>query len=143
MKRALLAVVMVFLCAPVLTAEDNLAKAVADDYDAYFADLFVHFHSHPELSFREYETAARLAEELRQAGVEVTEGVGGTGVVGMLRNGDGPLVLVRADIDGLPIKEDSGLAYASEPRLSENSATTRSMRRNAREWGPKTSPFSS
>ena len=113
MKRVLLAAVILVLCVPVLLADDDLAKAVADDYDAYLADLFVYFHSHPELSFREYETAARLAEELRQAGVEVTEGVGGTGVVGMLRNGDGPLVLVRADIDGLPIKEDSGLAYAS------------------------------
>jgi amidohydrolase len=113
MKRVLLAAVILVLCVPVLLADDDLAKAVADDYDAYLADLFVYFHSHPELSFREYETAVRLAEELRQAGVEVTEGVGGTGVVGMLRNGDGPLVLVRADIDGLPIKEDSGLAYAS------------------------------
>lgn len=114
MKRVLLAAVIVLLCVPVLMADDDLAKAVADDYDAYLADLFVYFHTHPELSFLEHETAARLAEELRQAGVEVTEGVGGTGVVGMLRNGDGPLVLVRADIDGLPIKEDSGLAYAAE-----------------------------
>lgn len=113
MNRVLLAAMILVLCVPILLADDDLAKAVGDDYDAYLADLFVYFHSHPELSFREYETAARLAEELRQAGVEVTEGVGGTGVVGMLRNGDGPLVLVRADIDGLPIKEDSGLAYAS------------------------------
>ena len=114
MKRVLLVAVILVVCVPILMADDNLAKAVADDYDAYLADLFVYFHSHPELSFLEYETAARLAEELRQAGLEVTEGVGGTGVVGMLRNGDGPLVLVRADIDGLPIEEDSGLAYASE-----------------------------
>jgi len=114
MKRVLLAAVVLVLCVPVLMANDDLAKAVADDYNAYLADLFVYFHTHPELSFLEYETAARLAEELRQAGVEVTEGVGGTGVVGMLPNGDGPLVLVRADIDGLPIKEDSGLAYAAE-----------------------------
>ena len=114
MKRVLLAAVVVVLCVPVLMANDDLAKAVADDYNAYLADLFVYFHTHPELSFLEYETAARLAEELRQAGVEVTEGVGGTGVVGMLPNGEGPLVLVRADIDGLPIKEDSGLDYAAE-----------------------------
>jgi hippurate hydrolase len=101
------------LCAAPVTAGDDLARAVQADYEASLADLFVWFHSHPELSFREYETAARLAEELRAAGVDVTEGVGGTGVVGMVRNGDGPLVLVRADMDGLPLREDSGLEYAS------------------------------
>ncbi len=114
MKRALLAAAILVLCAPVLAADENLAQAVADDYDAHLANLFVYFHSHPELSFREFETAKRLADELRAAGVDVTEGVGGTGVVGMLRNGKGPLVLVRADIDALPILEDTGLAYASE-----------------------------
>ena len=60
--------------------------------------------------------AARLAQGLRAAGVEVTEGVGGTGVVGVLRNGAGKTVLVRADMDGLPIEERSGLAYASVAR---------------------------
>ena len=113
MRRVFLAAVILAMCVPVLTADDDLAQAVADDYDAYLADLFVYFHSHPELSFREFETARRLADELRAAGVDVTEGVGGTGVVGMLRNGKGPLVLVRADIDALPIREDTGLAYAS------------------------------
>jgi amidohydrolase len=93
--------------------EDPLVAAIAADYDTRLADLFVHFHRNPELSFLEVETAARLAAELRAAGVEVTEGVGGTGVVGMLRNGDGPLVLVRADMDGLPVKEETGLPYAS------------------------------
>ena len=114
MKRVYLAAAILVLCVPVLTADDDLARAVADDYEEHLADLFIHFHSNPELSFREYETALRLAEELREAGVEVTEGVGGTGVVGMLRNGDGPLVLVRADMDGLPLREDTGLAYGSE-----------------------------
>jgi hypothetical protein len=72
-------------------------------------ELFEHFHRYPELSFLEKKTAKRLARELRKAGAEVTEGVGGTGVVGMMRNGEGPLVLVRADMDGLPIEERSGL----------------------------------
>lgn len=87
--------------------------AILRDYDDHLAELFEHFHRHPELSFLEQETAKRLARELRRAGAEVTEGVGGTGVVGMLRNGEGPLVLVRADMDGLPIREQSGLDYAS------------------------------
>ena len=101
---------MLALCVTPLNAGENLAQAVSEDYEASLADLFVWFHSHPELSFREYETAVRLAEELRSAGVEVTEGVGGTGLVGMLRNGDGPMVMVRADMDGLPLKEDTGLS---------------------------------
>jgi hippurate hydrolase len=113
MKKVFAATVVLVLCISPLNGGQDLARAVAEDYDASLADLFVYFHSHPELSFREYETAARLAEELRSAGVEVTEGVGGTGLVGMLRNGDGPLVMVRADMDGLPLQEDTGLAYAS------------------------------
>jgi len=113
MKNAFVATILLVLCVSPLIAGQELAEAVAKDYDESLAELFVWFHSHPELSFREYETAARLAEELRTAGVEVTEGVGGTGVVGILRNGDGPLVMVRADMDGLPILEDTGLAYSS------------------------------
>ena len=97
--------------------EDPLVAAIAADYDAHLGDLFVHFHQNPELSFLEHETAKRLASELRDAGVpEVVEGVGGTGIVGMLRNGEGPLVLVRADMDGLPVEEETGLPYASKAR---------------------------
>ena len=92
---------------------DELREAIAADYRENLGELFVHFHENPELSGLEKETAARLAAELRAFGVEVTEGVGGTGIVGMLRNGEGPLVLVRADMDGLPVREDSGLSYAS------------------------------
>ena len=92
---------------------DDLSEAIERDYAERLGALFEHFHRNPELSYLETETAARLAAELREYGVEVTEGVGGTGLVGMLRNGAGPLVLVRADMDGLPIKEDSGLAYTS------------------------------
>jgi len=113
MKNVIFAAVIVVLCVPAIAADRELAQEVAADYDDHLADLFVTLHSHPELSFREVETAARLADELRAAGVEVTEGVGGTGVVGMLRNGDGPLVLVRADMDALPIREATGLEYAS------------------------------
>ena len=64
----------------------------------------------------EFETAARLAAELREAGFEVTEGVGGTGLVAMMENGPGPLVMMRADMDGLPVEEKSGLPYASRKK---------------------------
>ncbi|REJ80121.1 MAG: amidohydrolase [Acidobacteria bacterium] len=94
----------------------GLAEEIAADYEGELEALFVHFHRNPELSFREFETAKRLAAELRASGVEVTEGVGGTGIVGVLRNGEGPTVLVRADMDGLPVEEDSGLEYASTAR---------------------------
>jgi len=92
---------------------ESRRAAIESDYDEHLAALFEHLHRHPELSFLEKETAKRMARELRRAGAEVTEGVGGTGVVGLLRNGEGPLVLVRADMDGLPIREQSGLDYAS------------------------------
>ena len=75
-KKAFLALVVLSLCAPILNADDDLARAVAEDYDQHLEELFRYFHSHPELSFLEVETAKRLAEELRAAGVEVTEGVG-------------------------------------------------------------------
>lgn len=76
--------------------------------------LYEDLHRHPELSGREHRTAARAAQALAVAGYEVTEGVGGTGVVGVLRNGEGPVVMLRADMDALPVREDTGLPYASE-----------------------------
>lgn len=105
----------VVLCAQAVAA-DGLAAEVQADYDAYLGELFVHFHRHPELSMMETETAARLARELRAAGFEVTEGVGGTGVVALLANGPGPTVMMRADMDGLPVEEKTGLPYASQAK---------------------------
>ncbi len=95
------------------TPDAALQAAVARDYDARLASLFDHFHRNPELSYLEVKTAARLAAELREAGFEVTEKVGKTGVVAILKNGAGPLVMMRADMDGLPVLEKSGLANAS------------------------------
>lgn len=101
------------LAAPALAGPD-FAPAVEADYAAHLEKLFIDFHRNPELSFKETRTAAIMAKELRAVGgIEVTEKVGGTGVVGVMRNGEGPVVLVRADMDGLPLKEDSGLPYAS------------------------------
>jgi len=91
---------------PVVEAKVN---AEYPSLEAIYKDL----HAHPELAFMEVNTAALLAKELRAAGFEVTEKVGITGVVAVLKNGPGPTVLVRADMDGLPIKEATGLPYAS------------------------------
>jgi amidohydrolase len=80
---------------------------------AELADLYRDIHAHPELAFAEHRTAALVAARLRDLGYQVTEGVGRTGVVGVLRNGAGPTVLLRADMDALPVREQTGLPYAS------------------------------
>ncbi|AVH57567.1 MULTISPECIES: amidohydrolase [Streptomyces] len=77
-------------------------------------DFYRDLHRHPELSFQEHRTSALLAERLTKAGYETTGGIAGTGVAGLLRNGDGPTVLLRADMDALPVEELTGLPYASE-----------------------------
>jgi len=82
--------------------------------------LYKHLHANPELSFHEVKTSAKLAGELKQLGYEVTEKVGGHGVVAVLRNGAGPTVLVRADMDALPVKEQTGLPYASKVTTTDD-----------------------
>jgi amidohydrolase len=92
------------------------ADRVLDGLDAIIKPLetlYRDLHAHPELSTQEHRTASKAAEQLEWAGCEVTTGVGGTGVVGVLRNGNGPTVLLRADMDALPVKEDTGLPFAS------------------------------
>ena len=96
--------------------DEALKSDINAYYESHLSELFLWFHQNPELGFLEQETAARLTAELRALGIEVTEGVGGTGLVGIIENGSGPLVLLRADMDGLPILEDSGLSYASRNR---------------------------
>ncbi len=81
--------------------------------------FYKHLHANPELSFQEKNTASLLADTWRQAGFEVTENVGGFGVVGLLRNGDGPTVMLRMDTDGLPVEEQTGLSYASTAQAIE------------------------
>jgi hippurate hydrolase len=93
-------------------SKEELVEGIAariDDWVSFYKEL----HLHPELSFFEKETAARLAQRWRALGAEVTEGVGGHGIVGVVRNGEGPTVLLRTDLDALPIREQTGLAYAS------------------------------
>ena len=99
-----------------LAVAQQPVEAWLDGAAEHLGGLYRHLHEHPELSLREQETAARMADELRALGLEVTEKVGGTGVVGVLRCGDGPTVLIRADMDALPVAEETGLAYASKIR---------------------------
>jgi hippurate hydrolase len=86
--------------------------------------LYKDIHAHPELSMHEARTAGLAAERLGKAGYEVTAGIGGTGVVGLLRNGDGPTVMLRADMDALPIVETTGLAYASTATATDAEGNT-------------------
>jgi len=72
-------------------------------------DFYIDLHQHPELSLHEEKTAAKVADRLRQAGFEVTAGVGGTGVVGVLKNGSGPTVMLRTELDALPVEEKTGI----------------------------------
>lgn len=110
------AIALAVAAQPAQAEDAATAKAIAADYEPYLAPLFLDFHQHPEMGFLEKRTAGIMAAELRKAGLEVTEGVGGTGVVGILKNGKGPLILIRADMDGLPVEEKSGLAYASKDK---------------------------
>lgn len=93
--------------------DDALRQSIVADYETNLQALYEHFHANPELSLMEVQTAARLASELRALGYEVTEGVGGTGLVAVLANGEGPTLMLRADMDGLPVEENTGVAYAS------------------------------
>lgn len=92
---------------------DAVRAKVAAEYVS-LRGLYEHLHANPELSFMEVNTAALVARELRTLGIEVTEKVGNTGVVGVLKNGPGPTVLLRADMDALPVKEEVPVPYASK-----------------------------
>lgn len=95
---------------------DRVIEREAPTLDA----LYRHLHAHPELSLQEKETARRIATELREAGFQVTTGVGGHGVVAVLRNGAGPTVLWRSDLDALPVREETGLPYASSATATDD-----------------------
>ena len=121
---ALAAVVVALLTAP---GRDPAAEVGTRDLDriiaAQYADLdslYRHLHAHPELSLHEQETAKRIASELKAAGFAVTGGVGGNGIVAVLQNGEGPTVMWRSDLDALPVKEETGLAYASEVSATDD-----------------------
>ena len=103
------------------------ADAILAHLDRLLPDLqtlYTDIHAHPELSMQETRTAGVAAERLRAAGYEVTTGVGKTGVVGLLHNGDGPTVMLRADMDALPIEETTGLPYASRVTTADRDGTT-------------------
>jgi len=104
-------------------AGDDLSAVVKADYDAHLDDLFKYFHQNAELSLKEFKTSKRLGDELEAAGFDVHRGIAVTGIVAILKNGPGPLVMMRADMDGLPVEEKSGLEYASVNTQEDFSGT--------------------
>jgi hippurate hydrolase len=105
-----------------VSAQEPKSDPVAETVEAELPDLkklYEHLHANPELSSMEVRTSARIADELKKAGFDVTTKVGGTGVVGVLKNGDGPTVLIRTDLDALPVTEATGLPYASTVRTRD------------------------
>jgi amidohydrolase len=109
-------IVLSVLCAaPPTTAQERAAiPGPSEDLLRQVEGIYKDIHANPELAMQEHRTAGIAAAWLRKQGYEVTEKIGGTGVVGLLRNGEGATVLMRADMDGLPMKEDTGLPYASK-----------------------------
>jgi hippurate hydrolase len=100
-----------------------IAASFENDYpklDALYKDI----HAHPEIAFQEVKTAAKLAAEMRAIGFDVTEKVGKTGVVAIYKNGDGPTIMVRTELDALPMEEKTGLAYASHDKTTWNGRET-------------------
>jgi amidohydrolase len=100
-----------------------IEASVENDYpklDALYKDI----HAHPEIAFQEVKTAARLAAEMRALGFDVTEQVGKTGLVALYRNGDGPTIMVRTELDALPMEEKTGLPYASHDKTTWNGRET-------------------
>jgi hippurate hydrolase len=120
-RSAIFIVVSVILAAVTAPAQNSQLKnqvdAVFPDAQTWYLDL----HQHPELSSHETRTSAALAEHLRKLGYDVTENVGGTGVVAIMKNGAGPTVMLRTELDALPVEEQTGLPYASKAHAKDDS----------------------
>lgn len=114
MTRALL--ITLTACATSLSASaygNDLGAEIDGAFEASLKSLFRHFHANPELSFREFKTSEKLSSELDTLGFDVTREIGQTGIVAVMKNGPGPVLMIRADMDGLPVKEDTDIPYAS------------------------------
>ena len=120
--RSIIATAIILLSLNVASAS-SIQSAIASDY-GYLKDLYIDLHQNPELSFHEILTAKKIANELQSLGFEVTRPVGGTGLVGVLKNGKGPTLMLRTDLDALPVKEQTGLPYASTQQVSNDLGKT-------------------
>lgn len=106
------------------SADQTLIDAWVDEALPGLRETYRHLHAHPELSLAEEKTAALVAKSLRRSGYAVETDIGGHGVIGILRNGNGPTLLIRGDMDGLPVTEATGLPYASSVRVKNSDASS-------------------
>ena len=126
MKLSILLLVFLAQLTLCVRADTALRTTIQEDYP-YLESLYLHLHQNPELSFHEEKTSERMAAELHSLGFTVTEKVGGYGVVGVLKNGEGPTVLLRADMDALPVLEKTGKPYASKATTVDGQGKTVSV----------------
>ena len=120
MRRSVILVLLGLACLSATSAQSQTNSAEADKVYSAAHAFYLDLHEHPELSSHETETAAKLAARLREFGYSVTEHVGGTGVVGVLNNGPGPVVMLRTELDALPVEEKTGLPYASKVHTKDD-----------------------
>lgn len=123
MRRTLFPLALAFAATAVAVVPPEIARQVDAEYASLDA-LYCELHAAPELSLHEVKSAARMATEVRALGWEVTEKVGGNGVVAVLKNGSGPTILVRADMDALPVREMTGVSYASKVTVKDPSGVS-------------------
>lgn len=109
----------VLLLSSTAVAQQTARQWAEENMDS-IAKLYIHLHTHPELSYQEVETGKRIAQEFKSAGFETTANVGGHGVVGIIKNGEGPTVMLRADLDALPVKEQTGVDYESKVKVKND-----------------------
>src|SRR5215831_3567551 len=113
MHRSLVPFTLLLLTTSLMSQAPSSSTEVDAAYSDAYA-MYLDLHEHPELSSHEVQTAAKLAAKLRSFGYEVTESVGGTGIVAVMKNGAGPTIMLRTELDALPVEEKTGLPYASK-----------------------------
>ena len=112
MIRYIILLVPFILISSFISKNNNFENFIESEIP-YLRELYIDIHKNPEISLMEKETSIKLANELRKVGFEVEENFGGYGIVGILKNGEGPTILYRTDMDALPMEEKTGLPYAS------------------------------
>ena len=123
-KTWIFAFVLLFTVSPALAQKNDTPENWLKSNIEPLAKLYLHFHKNPEISFQEKETMERVAKEFESIGCSVTKDFGGFGVVGILENGDGPTVMLRTDLDGLPVTEATNLPYASTKKVTDATGKT-------------------
>ena len=126
MKKNLITAPLLFFLAGLSLAGQDINTLISREVNAsltFAESMYRDLHQNPELSFQEFRTASKMAEELRKLGFDVTTGIGGNGVVGVMKNGSGPVIMLRTDMDALPVKEATGLPFASNVTVTDVNGT--------------------